>query len=525
MIGRYVASDLELSSLSKCLPLKTKWGQDLFTKQLLDPTADVPTLKRRQFPLLALRNPAFSHILPQLQTELEGITPLQDVLNDACMPPTERDPRIQEGFQQILWTPESPFAWLNATPRVLHGLVTWKSIVLPGISILMPLLAILVPFVFLRFLRGPEQVSTSQYLQHVRQMFLNQMTIPPILRAKHSGDVFGYILETLFIGITIATFVSGMWNQVRAAMHLRTLSTDVWKRGSALATTVQACRRMIHLLQDCPLRFQKALKEVLTEGEAIAKEVESLPEDFHAVFGTLWNTPAPLCRLRDWIARMDVYCSIACIPGICFPRYTGTVLDIRQVRHPLVEGGIPNDGHFTSHVLLTGPNRGGKSTFCKSVGVAILCAQTWGFAWASSFVFKPFTAIETALSPADELGRMSLFESEIEFAKEVLARCEKESNTFVMMDEIFHSTNAHDGVAASRVFLDQLYAKANTTTLISTHYRELVEVYKEKGLLAWAMDATETPEGLQYSYRVTPGISDKSSVMEILRERGLVKTP
>jgi DNA mismatch repair protein MutS len=173
-------------------------------------------------------------------------------------------------------------------------------------------------------------------------------------------------------------------------------------------------------------------------------------------------------------------------------------------------------------VLLTGPNRGGKSTFCKAIGISVVCAQTWGFAWAASMSFYPYTAIETALSPADELGRLSLFEAEIEFAKEVLYRCEKEENTLVMMDEIFHSTNARDGVAASHVFLDKLYSKPRTTTLISTHYRELVEHYKEKGVLAWAMDAKETETGLEYSYRVTEGISDKSSVMEILKERGLV---
>jgi hypothetical protein len=37
------------------------------------------------------------------------------------------------------------------------------------------------------------------------------------------------------------------------------------------------------------------------------------------------------------------------------------------------------------------------------------------------------------------------------------------------------------------------------------------------------MEAADGGEGqLVYSYKVIPGISDKSSVMEILRERGLL---
>jgi DNA mismatch repair ATPase MutS len=130
-------------------------------------------------------------------------------------------------------------------------------------------------------------------------------------------------------------------------------------------------------------------------------------------------------------------------------------------------------------------------------------------------------AIETALSPTDELGKLSLFEAEIEFAKTVLERCTSSGPVLVMMDEIFHSTNASDGLAASRVFLTKLYERTNVTSIISTHYRELAQSFSPNAN-AWAMDAREREDGmLKYSYRVVSGVSDKSSVMEILRERGL----
>ena len=65
------------------------------------------------------------------------------------------------------------------------------------------------------------------------------------------------------------------------------------------------------------------------------------------------------------------------------------------------------------HAILTGPNRGGKSTICKAIGLSIVCAQSWGFAFASKANLTPFARIETALSPADTVGRLSLFETEI----------------------------------------------------------------------------------------------------------------
>ncbi len=64
------------------------------------------------------------------------------------------------------------------------------------------------------------------------------------------------------------------------------------------------------------------------------------------------------------------------------------VLELHQVRHPLVElqesvSYIANDVAFapatsTLH-LITGPNMGGKSTYVRSVGVAVLMAQMGSF--------------------------------------------------------------------------------------------------------------------------------------------------
>jgi DNA mismatch repair ATPase MutS len=90
-----------------------------------------------------------------------------------------------------------------------------------------------------------------------------------------------------------------------------------------------------------------------------------------------------------------------------------------------------------------------------------------------------------------------------------------------MMDEIFHSTNAADGLAASQVFLSRLYAKSGIVSIVSTHYKDLAETYKNQAM-PLCMEATEqSDKTLTYSYKVVPGISDKSSVMEILKERGL----
>ena len=172
-------------------------------------------------------------------------------------------------------------------------------------------------------------------------------------------------------------------------------------------------------------------------------------------------------------------------------------------------------------MLLTGPNRGGKSTYCKAIGLAIVTAQTWGFAYAESMTWSPFATVLTALEPCGKLGYCSTFEAEIEFAKNVLKAPNEKTPAFVMMDEIFHSTNAHDGVAASKVFLSQLYEKPDTISIVSTHYAELTKIFEGR-VSAQQLVATESDGVLTYTYKVAPGVSSLSSVMEILEERGLL---
>jgi DNA mismatch repair ATPase MutS len=293
------------------------------------------------------------------------------------------------------------------------------------------------------------------------------------------------------------------------------------------------------------------------------------------LFGQAWNEPERIAALLAAAGELDMLASFALVRRTCFAEEGGAVI-LTDLYHPGLETGKriynsvtmdPASKDRKAHVLLTGPNRGGKSTLLKALGLAVLMAQTVGFVFARSATLPTFGHIITALSPQDVVGKMSLFEAEIEFAKEVkaLVATAKEP-VFLMMDEIFHGTNAHDGVDASKVFLDDLYApdtsRARVFSVVSTHYMDLPARYglvsplvslvsplvsplvsqekqetQENQIDASAnvsevailtqnlcMDASidpADPERLIYTYKVIDGVNNHSSVREILRERGL----
>jgi DNA mismatch repair protein MSH6 len=325
-------------------------------------------------------------------------------------------------------------------------------------------------------------------------------------------------------------FLSNIWSQVQAAIHLRSVAADIRERGQKLLDYVVAARRLAELLKD-------------DEGQANADSVRFNKEtNALGAFGMIYNEPRALIRLKEWVAEIDLRVGTARLKGICFPKplksITGAKADaefsiaITGLYHPGVPAGrrVLNNYESKSHVLLTGPNRGGKSTLCKSFGLAVMTAQSWGIAWAKSMSFVPIVRFETALAPADTLGRLSLFEAEIEFAKHLIAVAERarknaqEGPLLVIMDEIFHSTNAHDGAEASLIFLKQLYEKGGSAvgSLVSTHYRELPDRLNSVAETRCMEAHDRGAEGIQYTYRCVPGISTVSSVREILHERGLL---
>lgn len=508
-----IIQDLELENIHTYVPLKTVWGHTCFTNQLKTPSADPNTIKQGQKQLLLFKK--FPDLRQSIRMELDNID--QEAIQSIA---SNNDPMVVESLGQIFWKKDSFGSFLNTTPIVLNGLILWKTIVLPGMAMLMPLIALIVPFVVLNM---TSSITTTDYLVHVKHVLLQQVSIPSFLRSKSSDDRIGFLFESLFIGLTLATFISSLWNQIQSALHLRAIWNNVKVQGRAILKMVAVSGSILEHLKTLDMKYQRLLRSIIHRGEELNEKCKALPSDELVAFGSVWNDMSFIEELSTWIGRIDALTAIASLDNICIPKLSSNVeLNVSELSHPELQTCIRNSFAATTtqtHTILTGPNRGGKTTFCRALGLAVITAQTWGFAWSRRMTWSPFSNIYTALETNGVLGNMSKFESEIEFAKTVLGT---QGRCFVMMDEIFHSTNATDGVAASTVFLKQLYARKDVVSLISTHYKELATQFGGKSAAVYQMVANEKPGGkLEYTYTMAPGISETSSVMEILAERGL----
>jgi DNA mismatch repair ATPase MutS len=99
---------------------------------------------------------------------------------------------------------------------------------------------------------------------------------------------------------------------------------------------------------------------------------------------------------------------------------------------------------YSSNVVITGPNTGGKSTVVKGVLLALVLAQTFGVAPAKELIMTSFVKLNCHLNITDDIAAgTSLFKAEVLKAKELIngVRALKPNEfSCTAMDEAFNGT-------------------------------------------------------------------------------------
>ena len=168
---------------------------------------------------------------------------------------------------------------------------------------------------------------------------------------------------------------------------------------------------------------------------------------------------------------------------------------------PVVANDVDADGKLL--ILVTGANRGWKSTFLRSVGLAQLLMQAGMFVPAASFradlragIFTHFKREEDASLRSgkldEELGRMSWIVDRVT------------PDSLVLMNESFAATNEREGSEIGRQVVSALL-EAGVRVGFVTHLFDLAEGFERSGRTdALYLRAERLPDGHR-TYRVVPG--------------------
>jgi DNA mismatch repair ATPase MutS len=209
-------------------------------------------------------------------------------------------------------------------------------------------------------------------------------------------------------------------------------------------------------------------------------------------------------------------------------------INVEDMWHPylnneITDNTVKNSVDINNNILITGPNAAGKSTFIKSIIINIILSQTIGISSSKKFELTPFNMIETYLHIPDTKGTSSLFEAEMLRSKDYIDKIKNmEDNkfSFIVLDEIFSSTNYIEGFSGAYAILKKISSFPNTLSITTTHYTDLEILEKDtKGKILnykFDIDYNDNNE-IIFNYKLKRGVSTQYIALELLKNNGFDK--
>ena len=194
--------------------------------------------------------------------------------------------------------------------------------------------------------------------------------------------------------------------------------------------------------------------------------------------------------------------------------------------HPLlnVEKRVDSDLELEEEqfFIVTGANMAGKSTFLRTVALHIVMANVGLPVCAKQSKYKPIKLI-TSMRTTDSLtDDSSYFFSELTRLKFVVDTVEKDTNYFIILDEILKGTNSTDKAIGSRKFVEKL-VKLNATGIIATHDLSLTEIEKElEAVRNYYFDAEIINDELYFDYKLKQGVCQNMNASFLLKKMEIV---
>jgi DNA mismatch repair ATPase MutS len=241
-----------------------------------------------------------------------------------------------------------------------------------------------------------------------------------------------------------------------------------------------------------------------------------------------------LRQLLDHIYLADVFLSVAKTGrerGYSFPQAVARerqTLTLENFWHPSLEKPVKNSLEITPEgnvLFLTGANMAGKSTFMKSLGIAMYLGHMGFPVPASRMEFAVRDGIFTTINLPDNLSQgASHFYAEVLRIKNVARELSRDKYLFVIFDELFRGTNVKDAYEATIAVTAAIARRKNCMFVVSTHIIEAGEKLKEKcGNIRFMYLPTLLENGKPvYTHRLEEGITADRHGMVIINNEGIL---
>ncbi|MCG1182095.1 MutS family DNA mismatch repair protein [Staphylococcus epidermidis] len=244
---------------------------------------------------------------------------------------------------------------------------------------------------------------------------------------------------------------------------------------------------------------------------------------FHLIQRSYFKYQEEVMACYDYISILDNHYSIAMyqhtLTHYCYPKINHNIngLQMKSIIHPLLdeENAIANTIGISNHILLTGSNASGKSTFMKAVALNLILAQSIQTATAHSFIYQPGYVMTSMANADDVLSGDSYFMSELKSIRRLFNthQCNK---IYCFIDEIFKGTNTTERIAASESVLSYLDNQKAYQVIAATHDVELSTLL-ENTYNNYHFNESIQENSIFFDYKIKPGKANTRNAIELLR--------
>lgn len=167
----------------------------------------------------------------------------------------------------------------------------------------------------------------------------------------------------------------------------------------------------------------------------------------------------------------------------------------------------------------------GKSTFLKSIGLAIYLAHLGFPVPATKMTTSIYHGIVTTINLSDDMNRgYSHFYSEVNRIKETATKLKEKKRLFVIFDELFRGTNVKDAFDASLLIIKSFAKISDSTFFISTHITEVAEKVDQLSNIQFKYFDSKLVDNIPtYEYKLESGISYERLGMYILKNAKIIE--
>jgi DNA mismatch repair protein MutS len=241
---------------------------------------------------------------------------------------------------------------------------------------------------------------------------------------------------------------------------------------------------------------------------------------------------------KAFIAQKYGYCK----PTICSDlTVKKSFVKVKDLRHCLIEHlqqnelyvandislGLSvtnNDANGTNGILLYGTNAVGKTSFIRSLGIAVIMAQAGLYVPASSFEFKPYKYIFTRILGNDNLFKgLSTFAVEMSELRTILRLANE--NSLVLGDELCSGTESISAMSIFVAGIQKLY-HLGASFIFATHLHEIthyeeIRVLTRMSICHMTVIYDKENDMLVYDRKLRDGPGDNMYGLEVCKSLNL----